>query len=82
MGAKSEPRPGEMVVLTAVPLGLLENLPANDQQAILDMVGRPVRLNEYDDLGRAELEFSDDDGTIHFIYVNPSFLALAGQESD
>jgi hypothetical protein len=33
-----------------------------------------MRFIEYDEVGRAELEFTDDSGITHFIYVNPDLL--------
>jgi len=61
-------------VLTEVPQGLLDDLPSEDQQAICEIVGKPILLVEYDEDGRAELEFRDRDGNFHFIYVNPGFI--------
>jgi hypothetical protein len=40
-------------------------------------VGKPVLLNEYDDVGRAELEFNDRDGQTHFIFVAADFIKAA-----
>jgi hypothetical protein len=68
---------GEIVVLAEVPLGLLDGLPKEDQRAISNIVGKPIRLNEYDSEGRAELEFTDCDGGIHFIYVSPDTIRVA-----
>ena len=68
------PDPGVMVVLTAIPRGMLDDLPEEDQQAIKEIVGKPVLLNEYDDAGRAELEFKDRNGDFHFIFVDPKYL--------
>jgi hypothetical protein len=45
-----------------VPPGLLDDLPTEDRKAISNVVGKPIVLNEYDDDGRAELEFNDADG--------------------
>jgi hypothetical protein len=39
--------------------------------------GKPVLLNEYDDAGRAELEFNDRDGQPHFICVAVDFIKAA-----
>ena len=64
------PTSGDIVVLTEIPHGLLDGLSIEDQQAIYAIVGKPVRLNEYDRDGRAELEFMDHDGVIHFLYVS------------
>ncbi len=72
-----KPRPGDKVVLTRLPPGFLDDLPVEDQRAISDAVGKPIVLNEYDEDGRAELEFTDDEGVIHFIYVDPNFIRSA-----
>ena len=69
-----KPKPGTRVILTEVPPGLPGGLPIKDQQAIFEAVGRTILLNEYDEDGRAELEFTDSEGTIHFIYVNPDYI--------
>jgi hypothetical protein len=69
-----KPMPGNAVVLVEAPLGLLFGLSNEDQQAISQIVGKPVRLNEYDDEGRAELEFTGDEGVLHFIYVSPGLV--------
>jgi len=74
---RRNPIPGDNVVLVEVTPGLLDGLPKEDQQAISEIVGKSVRLNEYDDRGRAELEFIDGEGTIHFIYVSPDFIRIA-----
>jgi hypothetical protein len=68
---------GRNVILKALPPGLLDNLPLEDQRAISEIVGKPVMLNEYDADGRAELEFADSEGVIHFIYVDPKFIETA-----
>jgi hypothetical protein len=68
--------PGDSVVLGEVPRGLLDGLPKENQLAICDIVGKPLLLNEYDDEGRAELAFTDADGTMHFIYVSPDLIKL------
>jgi hypothetical protein len=62
------------VTLTEVPSGLLDNLPMEDRRAISEVVGKPIVLNEYDEDGRAELQFKDNQGVIHFIYVSPDFI--------
>ena len=67
-------KPGQMVVLVEVPPGLLDDLPVEDQQAINEVVGKPIQLNEYDEDGRVELEFRDGNGASHYIYVNPEFI--------
>lgn len=71
------PRPNDMVVLREMPAGLLDDLPTEDQRAIAEIIGKPVRLNNYDGDGRAELVFTDRDGIIHFIFVKPDMLSPA-----
>jgi hypothetical protein len=72
-----KPKPGDTVVLTEVPHGLLDHLPQADKQAISEAVGKLIALNGYDDDGRAELQFTDDSGVIHFIYVKPDVIRAA-----
>jgi hypothetical protein len=74
---KKRLQPGDSVVLTEAPFGLLEGLPREDQRAISEAVGKPIRLIGFDDDGRAELEFRDSDGVIHFIYINPNAIRAA-----
>jgi len=82
MGNKRlRPEPGTTVVLVRVPPGLLDGLPQRDQRAISAIVGQPVLLVDYDDVGRAELEFTDRKGRIHFIYVKPEFISPAPRET-
>jgi hypothetical protein len=69
-----DPQPGAMVTFTELPAGFLDDLPSDDQKAISSALGKPVRLNEYDENGRAELEFTDSSGTFHFIYLDPRFI--------
>jgi hypothetical protein len=68
-------RAGVHVVLVALPPGLLDGLPDEDQRAINAIVGKPIRFCGYDDIGRAELEFDDpfNDST-HTIWVKPEFI--------
>jgi hypothetical protein len=68
---------GSKVVLIEVPPGLLDGLPTEDQEAISGIVGKPIVLNEYEDDGRAELEFKDAEGNFHYIYVSPDFIRLS-----
>ncbi len=73
----TKPKPGDWVLLMEAPTGLLEGLPGEDQKAICETIGKPIQLVGYDDDGRAELEFTDGDGVIHFIYVNRSVIKAA-----
>ena len=69
-----KPKPGKFVLLTGVPQGFLDDLPAEDQRAISDAIGKRVVLNEYDKTGRGELQFTDSEGVIHLIYVSPEYF--------
>ena len=76
------PHVGEQVILLALPPGLLDGLPEEDQHAIRTMVGKPMTLVGYDEDGRAELFFDDPfDGRTgtynhcHSIWVAPEFIA-------
>ena len=78
-----KPKPGNRVILVELPPGFLHDLPEEDQYAIKSAVGKPVRLNEYDDDGRAELEFKDCNGYFHTMYVAPEFIrAMSESERD
>jgi hypothetical protein len=75
------PKPGETVVLKLLPPRLIDGLPEEDQRAIKAIVGKPVLLVEYDEDGRALLEFDDPfDGVpgawnhTHSIFVAPEFI--------
>jgi hypothetical protein len=70
----TDPRVGDLVKLKFVPPGLLDNLPIADRKAILRASSSPMRLIEYDEVGRAGLKFTDGSGIIHIIYVNPDLL--------
>ena len=65
------------MVLTRLPVGLVDGLPGEDRQAIRAIVGKPVLLSEYDDLGRAELEFVDEGGVVHYVYVELGVIGCA-----
>jgi hypothetical protein len=71
---KKRANPGEKVILKALPPGFIDDLPEEDQRAISAVVGKPIVLNKYERDGRAELEFTDSDGTGHKIYVHPRFI--------
>jgi hypothetical protein len=73
------PKPEDSVVLTGIPPGLLGGLPSEDQTAIAEVVRKQVLLVGYED-GRAELEFTDKRGTIHSIFLNPTFIVRAANQ--
>jgi hypothetical protein len=76
-GGYRKPIPGDTVILRELPRGFVGDLPMEDQKAISEIVGKPVQLNEYDDDGRAELEFTDTNGIIHLIYVSSDLISVA-----
>jgi hypothetical protein len=69
-----KPKPGRKVRLSALPPGFIDDLPDEDQRALLEAVGKPAVLNGYDEDGRAELEFVDREGVFHTIWVDPKFI--------
>lgn len=73
--ANRKPMPGDTVILRSLPLGFMDDLPSEDQKALSEVVGRPVQFDEYDDDGRAELEFTDSSGVTHFVFVSLDFIA-------
>jgi hypothetical protein len=62
------------VLLKALPPGFVDDLPDDDQRALLAAVGKLVALNGYDEDGRAELEFVDHEGVDHTIWLDPQFF--------
>ena len=68
---KEKPKPGEKVILKALPPGFTDDLPEEDQRAISAVVGKPIVLNKYERDGRAELEFTASGDTIH---LDPRFI--------
>lgn len=70
-----------MVVLLGLPDGFLNDLPASDQAAIREVVGKPVLLEAYDEDGRAELYFTDAEGMMHWIYVPARLIRGVGETS-
>jgi hypothetical protein len=65
---------GTRVVLKELPAGLLDGLPAIDQDAIKSIVGKQVTFVDCDGDGRAQLEFVDVQGNYHSIWVEPRFV--------
>jgi hypothetical protein len=66
--------PGGTVMLMHLPPGFLDDLPLEEQRAIREVLGRPVRLRDYKDDGKVELEFTDVAGVMHVIYVTPDHI--------
>ena len=68
---------GHKAIVTSLPQGFLDDLPKKDQAAVTAIVGKPIRFLGFDEAGRAELEFREADGTLHFIYLAPKFIRAA-----
>jgi hypothetical protein len=62
-------QPGDLVVLISVPPALFSGLPEEDQTAIRSVVGKQVRFAALA-YGQAEIEFKDDRGDEHTIWVD------------
>ncbi len=74
-------KPGDTVILLALPSGFIDDMDAEDREACSAAVGSQVVFNEYDDIGRAELQFTSRDGHIHFIWVEPKFIKSLDSEN-
>ena len=62
-------QPGDLVVLISVPQALFSGLSEDDQTAIHSVVGKLVRFIGLA-YGQAEIEFKDDRGDRHTIWVD------------
>jgi hypothetical protein len=69
-------KPGGQVILTSAPSSLLEELPQEDQIAVQSIVGKPVTLEGFE-YGQAVLEFKDDRGEYHWIWVDTDLIKPA-----
>jgi len=52
---KNMPKPRQKVILKALPPGFIDDLQAEDQQAISEAVGKPIVLNRYEEDGERRL---------------------------
>ncbi len=68
---------GDMVLVNEIPGTLLAGLPIEDQVAISLQKGKIVELLGFDDYGFAELDFFDDSGNLHTIWIEPTALEKA-----
>ena len=67
-------KPGNKAVLVKAARGFIDDLPDEAQKAISEIVGKPITFNGHDELGQAELEFRERNGTFHTIWVRPEFV--------
>jgi hypothetical protein len=76
MAISSHLKPGSLVILTKAPATLLRGLPPEDKKAIKSIIGKPITLAGFS-YGQAELEFRDDEGGYHSIWVETNFIKPA-----
>ena len=70
-----KPKVGDKVILKGLPDKISHKSSKVGKERHLEKIGRPHMLTAYEPDGRAELEFSDSNGVIHYIYVNSSFIS-------
>ncbi len=69
---------GQIVILKDVTTEILHGLPLDDQEAIRSILGHPVVFAGYS-YGQAEIEFFDELGDGHSIWVEPSLLQICSE---
>jgi hypothetical protein len=69
------PNPGDLVILMSVPPSLYNGLPEDERSAIRN-VGKPVTFAGLS-YGQAEIEFTDNRGDDHTIWVDVSRIRPA-----
>jgi hypothetical protein len=67
-------KPKKRAILTELPPGVIDDLPKEDQKAIIDIVGKPIEFVGCDEDGRAELKFTDGNEVFHSIFVGRKFF--------
>jgi hypothetical protein len=72
----TEFEPGDRVILQSGPASLLRGLPKEDKKAIRSIVGQLVLLARFS-YGQAELEFKDEQGDDHTIWVETALIKAA-----
>ena len=70
--------PGDLVILKHAPASLLRGLPDEDQIAIRAVIGKPVIFAGFT-YGQAEIEFKDDEGDTHTIWVETNMITPVGR---
>ena len=82
LDANGEPlRQRDKVVLMEAPTELLNGLPASDQEAIKAKVGKLLIVEGFDEIGNAEVEFIDSEGSFHSIWVPTSCVEFRGHNT-
>lgn len=62
-------QPGDLVIVLSVPPKLLAGLPEDDQVAIRAVIGKPAKFAGMS-YGQAEIEFRDEQGDEHTIWLD------------
>jgi len=65
---------GSHVKVIEIPDDLPKGLPDEDKSAINAQVGNTLIIEGFSENGFAELEFFDDLGNLHTIWINPNCL--------
>lgn len=65
---------GDLATVRAIPPELLSGLPEEDQKAISAQLGSTLSIDSFSPQDEAELEFVDDQGTHHTIWLAGAHL--------
>jgi len=66
---------GNVVRMLEIPQDLFSELPEAQHAALRAETGKVHLIQSFDDYGRIELEFHDENYTPHTIRINPSYVA-------
>jgi len=66
---------GDIVRMLEIPQDLFSELPEAQHAALRAETGKVHLIQSFDDYGRIELEFHDENYTPHTIRINPSYVA-------
>lgn len=64
----------DIVLIERIPAELLKDLPDEDQQAIRNCLGQCVPISGFDSSGNAEIDFIDQEGSPHTIWIHTGCL--------
>lgn len=70
---------GDFVTFEQASQGLLRDLPVEDQIAIKAQIGKRLEIRGFNDQGNSELEFTDQEGVLHSIWVESSCIVKSNQ---
>ena len=73
-------RAGQKVIVERLPEGFLDDLPKSDKRAISSIVGKAVLLVGIEQ-SRVELQFHDDRGDPHSIFLDSQFVKGLGSRA-